>query len=95
VKLQIDPSISWGDIVLGTGLVVSGILAFTDVSAKTTLNSVSIDHLESNVNQLESTHREHLAQERLERQLMREEVREDLSVISAKLDRMLERAGTP
>jgi hypothetical protein len=95
VKLQIDPSISWGDIVLGTGLVVSGILAFTDVSAKTTLNSVSIEHLESNVNQLESTHREHLAQERLERQLMREEVREDLSVISAKLDRMLERAGTP
>jgi len=49
--------------------------------------------LESNVNQLESSHREHLAQERLERQLMREEVREDLQAISAKLDRMLERGA--
>ena len=90
MRISIDPSISWGDITLGVGLVCAGILAFADVSANVSMNAIAVEHIENDVKALSDLHQAHLEQERADRILMREELRDDLRRIEAKLDRMME-----
>jgi len=90
VKMLIEPTISWGDIAMCAGLSITGILAFTDVSESVAMNRITIEHVQAAYNTLDANHREHLEQERAERQLMRQELREDLRAIATKLDRLIE-----
>lgn len=91
MKMILEPTISWGDISIATGLLITGVLAFTDVSEGVTLNEIRVAHFRADLNTLESEYNEHLTQERAERQLMREEVRGDLQRINEKLDKLIER----
>mgnify|MGYP003674969833 CR=1 FL=1 len=89
--MNIEPTISWGDVSIATGMLIAGLLAFTDVSKGVTLNQIAVDHYRADLTALNAEYKEHLAQERQERQLMRDEVRADLQIIGAKLDKLIER----
>lgn len=91
MKFILEPTISWGDLSIATGLLITGVLAFTDVSEGVTLNEIRVAHFRADLLTLESEYNEHLTQERAERQLMREEVRGDLQRINEKLDKLIER----
>ena len=91
MKMKIEPTISWGDVSIATGMLIAGLLAFTDVSKGVTLNEVAVEHFRADLTTLNTEYREHLSQERQERQLMRDEVRTDLQIISTKLDKLIER----
>ena len=80
MKMKIEPTISWGDVSIATGMLIAG-----------TLNEVAVEHFRADLTTLNSDYREHLSQERQERQLMRDEVRTDLQIISNKLDKLIER----
>jgi len=90
MKLSVDPSLSWGDIVMTASLVVAGLLAFSDVSKGVALNASSIEVVEVDLVALTDVHRERMRQEREDRERMREEMRQDLKAISDKLDRLIE-----
>ncbi len=90
MKLSVDPSLSWGDIVMTASLVVAGLLAFSDVSKGVALNASSIEVVEVDLVALTDVHRERMQQEREDRERMREEMRQDLKAISDKLDRLIE-----
>ena len=91
MKMNIEPTISWGDVSIATGMLIAGLLAFTDVSKGVTLNEVAVEHFRADLTTLSAEYREHLSQERQERQLMRDEVRSDLQIIGTKLDKLIER----
>ena len=90
MRLSVDPSLSWGDIVMTASLVVAGLLAFSDVSKGVALNASSIEVVEVDLVALTDVHRERMRQEREDRERMREEMRQDLKAISDKLDRLIE-----
>ena len=90
MRLSVDPSLSWGDIVMTASLVVAGLLAFSDVSKGVALNASSIEVVEVDLVALTDVHRERMQQEREDRERMREEMRQDLKAISDKLDRLIE-----
>lgn len=90
MKMTFRPELSWGDLMVTTGLLVTGVLAFTNVSQGVALNTVSIDHIEAIYDNLQADYRQHLDQERQDRQLMRDEVRQDLRDIGVKLDSLLQ-----
>ena len=90
MKLSVDPSLSWGDIVMTASLVVAGLVAFSDVSKGVALNASSIEVVEVDLVALTDVHRERMQQEREDRERMREEMRQDLKAISDKLDRLIE-----
>jgi len=50
-----------------------------------------VEHFRADLTTLNAEYREHLSQERQERQLMRDEVRADLQIIGTKLDKLIER----
>lgn len=90
MKLSVDPSLSWGDIVMTASLVVAGLVAFSEVSKGVALNASSIEVVEVDIVALTEVHRERMQQEREDRERMREEMRQDLKAISDKLDRLIE-----
>tara|TARA_B100001057_G_scaffold316854_1_gene316979 strand:+ start:3014 stop:3268 length:255 start_codon:yes stop_codon:yes gene_type:complete len=73
-----------------TGLVISGVIAFGQVSEGVALNANAIEVIDSDIRALTEDHRERLQLERADRELMRTEMREDLRAISEKLDRIIE-----
>ena len=91
--MRVDPSISWGDIAMTSGLIFSGIIAFTSVSEGVALNSQSIRVVDRDVQQLAQEHRDRLRQESADREQLRLEMREDLRAISDKLDQLMQRSG--
>lgn len=88
--MRVDPSVSWGDIAMTTGLVFSGILAFASVSEGVSLNAASIRVVDRDVQQLAQEHRQRLSEEKADREQMRQEMREDLRAISEKLDLLMQ-----
>lgn len=88
--MRVDPSVSWGDIAMTTGLVFSGILAFASVSQGVSLNTASIKVIDRDVQLLAQEHRARLSQEKADREQMRQEMREDLRAISEKLDLLMQ-----
>lgn len=91
MKLNLEPSLSWGDIVMTAGLIASGFMAFTAVSEGVAKNATAIEFVEEDIAQLTEDHAARLQQERNDRELMRREMREDLLLINQKLDRLIER----
>jgi Skp family chaperone for outer membrane proteins len=91
--MRVDPSVSWGDIAMTTGLVFSGIIAFASVSEGVSLNAASIEVVERDVQQLAQEHRDRLSQEKADRERLRQEMREDLRAISEKLDLLMQRSN--
>ncbi len=73
-----------------TGLVISGVIAFGQVSEGVTLNASAIEVIDGDIRQLAQDHRNRLQLERADRERMRLEMREDLRAISEKLDRIIE-----
>tara|TARA_E500000178_G_scaffold330458_1_gene362369 strand:+ start:575 stop:874 length:300 start_codon:yes stop_codon:yes gene_type:complete len=90
MQFSLEPRISWGDVLMTTGLVISGVIAFGAVSEGVALNASAIEVVENDLRQLTQDHRERLQLERADRELMRSEMREDLRAISEKLDRIIE-----
>ena len=90
MQFSLEPRISWGDVLMTTGLVISGVIAFGAVSEGVALNANAIEVVESDIHQLTEDHRERLQLERADRDQMRSEMREDLRAISEKLDRIIE-----
>ena len=90
MQFSLEPRISWGDVLMTTGLVISGVVAFGAVSEGVALNASAIEVVESDIRQLTEDHRERLQLERADREQMRSEMREDLRAISEKLDRIIE-----
>lgn len=91
--MRVDPSVSWGDIAMTTGLVFSGILAFASVSEGVSLNAASIKVVDRDVQQLAAEHRQRLSEEKADREQMRQEMREDLRAISEKLDLLMQKSN--
>ncbi|MAG09813.1 MAG: hypothetical protein CL494_05315 [Actinobacteria bacterium] len=90
MRLSVDPSLSWGDIVMTATLVIAGLVAFSEVSKSVALNTSSIEVVEIDMVALTEVSRERMKQERADRERMREEMRQDLKAISDKLDRLIE-----
>ena len=90
MQFSLEPRISWGDVLMTTGLVISGVIAFGAVAEGVALNASAIEVVESDIRQLTEDHRERLQLERADREQMRSEMREDLRAISEKLDRIIE-----
>lgn len=91
MKMKIEPSLSWSDIVMTFGLIASGFLAFTAISEGVAKNAIAIEFVEQDIQQLTADHAARLQQEREDRERMRTEMREDLLLINQKLDRLIER----
>lgn len=91
MKMKIEHSVSWSDIVMTFGLIASGFLAFTAISEGVAKNAVELEFLEEDIQQLTEDHAARLQQEREDRERMRTEMREDLLLINQKLDRLIER----
>ncbi|HAL41652.1 MAG TPA: hypothetical protein DCP57_04335 [Gammaproteobacteria bacterium] len=90
MQFSLEPRISWGDVLMTTGLVISGVIAFGQVSEGVTLNASAIEVIDGDIRQLAQDHRNRLQLERADRERMRLEMREDLRAISEKLDRIIE-----
>ena len=89
--MRIDPTISWGDIGMGIGLLFTGILAFTGLSEQVALQE---ERILSTAQHTKATH-EALEAHKVEsasRDLaIRAELRAELRDINSKLDRLVER----
>ena len=89
--MRIDPTISWGDIGMGIGLLFTGILAFTGLSEQVALQEERIlstaQHTKATYEALEA-HKTESASRDL---AIRAELRAELRDINSKLDRLVER----
>lgn len=89
--MKIDPTISWGDIGMGIGLLFTGILAFTGLSEQVALQEERIQstaqHTKATYEALEAHKMESASRDLA----IRAELRAELRDINNKLDRLVER----
>ena len=92
--MKIDPTISWGDIGMGIGLLFTGILAFTGLSEQVALQE---ERISSTAQATRATHEAletHKAESAARDLAIRAELRTELRDINNKLDRLVERIPT-
>ena len=90
---RLDNSISWGDIGMGIGLLITGVLAFGDLSARVSVTEERLTQVGGGTTALHAEFQRHELQEREDREAIRAELRSELRDINAKLDRLIEREG--
>lgn len=91
---RFDNSISWGDVMMGGGIVMAGIMAFTVLQTRVSLAEERITTIGQGQTSVRSELQRHITEEEERRTQSRIEVREDLRVISEKLDRLMEQIHT-
>jgi hypothetical protein len=89
--MKLDPSVSWGDIAMGVGLLFTGVVAFTDVSERVALNETETRHVSATVQVVDRKLAIHAEQEERLREASRSEIRQELRDINGKLDKLIER----
>ena len=75
MKMKIEPTLSWSDIVMTFGLITSGFMAFSAISEGVAKNAIAIEFVEEDIQQLTEDHAARLQQEREDRERMRVEMR--------------------
>ena len=91
---RLDNSISWGDIGMGIGLLITGVLAFGDLSTRVSVTEDRLTQVGAGTTAMHAEFQRHELQEREDREAIRAELRGELRDINAKLDRLIEREGT-
>ena len=89
--MRIDPTISWGDIGMGIGLLFTGILAFTGLSEQVALQEERIVATAAHVRSVSESLEAHKAESASRDLAIRAELRAELRDINNKLDRLVER----
>lgn len=88
---KFDNSLSWGDVAMAAGLLLTGLLAFTDLSSRVTVHDERIKAIGTGTNEVHRELQAHIEREAVEREALRQELRSDLREINAKLDKLIER----
>lgn len=88
---RLDPSVSWGDVGMGIGIVLGGVLAFADLDARVDLAGAEIVHAKESTAQVAQALVDHKRESAAEDKAIRGEIRAELEGINAKLDRLIER----
>jgi hypothetical protein len=89
--MKIDPTISWGDIGMGIGLLFTGILAFTGLSEQVALQEERISSTAQATRATYEALETHKAESASRDLAIRAELRAELRDINNKLDRLVER----
>ena len=89
--MKIDPTISWGDIGMGIGLLFTGILAFTGLSEQVALQEERISSTAQATRATYEALETHKAESAARDLTIRAELRTELRDINHKLDRLVER----
>lgn len=89
--IRLDPSISWGDIGMGIGLLITGILAFTSLGERVTVIERDVQHVSAAVLTADTSFRQHVGESISRDQQIRIEVRQELRDLNQKIDRLIER----
>lgn len=89
--MRIDPTISWGDIGMGIGLLFTGILAFTGLSEQVALQEERIVTAAAHVRSVSESLEAHKVECASRDLAIRAELRAELRDINNKLDRLVER----
>ena len=92
--MKIDPTISWGDIGMGIGLLFTGILAFTGLSEQVALQEERISSTAQATRATYEALETHKAESAAHDLAIRAELRAELRDINNKLDRLVERIPT-
>lgn len=90
-QFRMDPSLSWGDVGMAAGLLISGVVAFATLQGDVKLVQEKVIQADARSQQVDRDLTQHIADERAEREAMRRELRGDLKDINAKLDKLIER----
>lgn len=91
VAFKMDPSLSWGDVAMTVGLLVSGVLAFAALETEISLNKERIANIGASTTAVQSELQRHVEAEREAREALRQELRMELKEINSKLDKLIER----
>lgn len=93
MAFKVEQSISWGDLGMGVGLLITGIVAFTDLGERVAVQDEKITTTAAYVKvidiNLETHKRDSLAAD----QAIKAEIRTELRDINQKLDRIVERGS--
>ena len=90
---RVENSISWGDIGMGIGLLLTGVLAFGDLSTRVSVTEDRLTQVGAGTTAMHAEFQRHELQEREDREAIRAELRAELRDINAKLDTLIEREG--
>lgn len=90
-SLKLDPTLSWGDVLMAIGLITTGVLAFAALDTDISISRERISHISAGTNAVHEELQRHIVDERDAREAIREELRRDLKDINAKLDMLIER----
>lgn len=91
-KLRFDASISWGDLITGVTLLVTGLFAFSTLQTRVSLNEERISVAGQRINVAHNELVSHITDEQERRDQMRIEIKEDLKTINEKLDALIVRS---
>lgn len=89
--ITMDRSLSWGDVLVAAGLLISGVLAFAALETDISVSRERINHIGAGTNAVHQELQRHMQDEREAREAIRAELRTELKDINAKLDKLIER----
>ena len=88
---RLDNSISWGDIGMAVSLLIAGVMAVAALDARVTVQNERINHVATGTSSMHLEFLKHADQERMAREDVRTELRNELKDINLKLDKLIER----
>ena len=91
MAFKLDPTISWGDIGMGIGLMFTGILAFTGLSEQVALQNERITAKASYSKQVNDNLERYKVESYAADTAIKTELKTELRDINQKLDRLVER----
>ena len=91
MAFKLDPTISWGDIGMGIGLMFTVILAFTGLSEQVALQNERITATAAYSKQVNDNLERHKVESYAADTAIKTELKTELRDINQKLDRLVER----
>ena len=91
IGLKFEPTVSWGGVVMFTGLLLGGVFAFTDLSARVDLVEQKAGYNAQQTERVAGDLERHKVYSANSDQALRTEIKGELRDISGKLDKLIER----
>jgi hypothetical protein len=88
---RLDPTISWGDIGMGVGLLITGVLAFGGLEQRVALTEVDVKHTQSEVVRVGADLAQHKVDSLQADNAIKAEIKGELKDINTKLDKLIDR----
>lgn len=91
IGLKFEPTVSWGDVVMFTGLLLGGVFAFTDLSSRVDLVEQKAGYNAQATERVAGDLAQHKVDSVVADQAIRTEIKAELRDINGKLDKLVDR----